>query len=199
MFGSMGSDPRSKSIGMQPMNNPTLAHPPANNPLTAALGYAARGWPVLPLHWPLGQGCSCGRRNCGNVGKHPLTEHGLHDGSLEPAEIRGWWTKWPDANIGIVTGQLSRLLVVDVDPRHGGLESLPRLESIIGPLPVSYTVTTGGGGTHYYFALPPGVAVPSSNGKIAPGIDIKADGGYIVAPPSLHKSGRCYERVEAAS
>jgi hypothetical protein len=101
---------------------------------------------------------------------------------------------WPDANVGIATGAESGLVVLDVDPRHGGDESLEELETRYGRLPLSPVVLTGGGGTHSYFAHPKSAALPnrSNLGGFA-GIDFKADGGYVVAPPSRHASGRAYE------
>jgi hypothetical protein len=70
-----------------------------------ALEYADHGWPVLPLWWPLGgHVCACERADCAKPGKHPLSRHGLHDASTDPAVIRRWWTRWPEANVGIRTG-----------------------------------------------------------------------------------------------
>ena len=89
-----------------------------------ALGYSARGQPVLPLHWPENGVCSCGNPNCGrSSAKHPLTPNGLKDATTNPEQIRNWWTRWPDANIGIVTGKVSGIVVVDVDAGKGGIES----------------------------------------------------------------------------
>jgi hypothetical protein len=162
----------------------------------AALYYATQfGWAVFPLHSAIAKGrCSCRRPDCGNVGKHPRTEHGFHDASRDPAVIKAWWEKWPDANIGIATGAVSGFIALDVDPRNGGEESLDTIIEQKGRLPDSVQSRTGGGGDHYLFAypadLPSGREVPS--GKLVAGIDIKADGGYIVAPPSVHSSGRPY-------
>lgn len=174
----------------QPNDSPTL---------TAALAYAARGWPVLPLHNPrtLAEGavaCSCGRATCESIGKHPRTPHGLKDASDDPNVIRGWWSRWPHANVGVRTGASSGLLVLDIDPRHGGDDSLVALEHAHGPLPPTVRAETGGGGSHLLYKHPGGV-VKSRSGAIvdAPGIDCKSDGGYIVAPPSLHASGALYQ------
>src|SRR5262249_10232780 len=103
--------------------------------LDAALAYAQRGWPVVPLHFPVPKGrCSCGNRGCGSVGKHPHTAHGLKDATTDPAQLRISWRDWPKANVGIVTGRESGLVALDVDPRHGGNESLAELEARV-PLP----------------------------------------------------------------
>jgi Bifunctional DNA primase/polymerase, N-terminal len=88
----------------------------------AALAYAARGFRVLPLHHPLqipsrsqsgGVGCSCGDPGCGPVGKHPRTRNGLHDATADPDRLARWWQRWPNANIGLVTGELADVLDVD--------------------------------------------------------------------------------------
>ncbi len=158
--------------------------------LDAALGYAARGWPVFPCHTPKGGGCDCHRADCGSPGKHPRTKNGAHDATTDAVQIERWWAMWPQASIGIATGAASGLYVLDVDPQHGGGDSLADLEREHGPLPDSPEVLTGGGGRHVVFAHPGG-HLPSAVG-IAPGLDIRADGGYIIAAPSLHESGRRY-------
>ena len=95
----------------------------------AALGYSPHGFLVLPLHTPVEGSCSCGAEGCSSPGKHPRTRRGHHEASIDPAQIRGWWEKWPEANIGIRTGAESGLVVLDVDPDHGGDESLAELET----------------------------------------------------------------------
>lgn len=172
---------------------PHVAQQAICGPLQAALEYAQRGWPVFPLHTPITGGCSCGRADCTNVGKHPRTKNGFKDAAIDEAKIREWWAKWPDANIGIPTGEASGLVVLDVDPRNGGEHALDDLQDENGKLPETPESLTGGGGQHILFAYPTdGVKVTGGTNKAGPGLDIKADGGYIVAPPSLHKSGRCY-------
>ena len=92
--------------------------------LELALTYARRGWPVLPLHIPLGPSlCSCQQKDCKSIGKHPRVPNGLKDATTDLNIIQCWWEKWPRSNIGIVTGSLSKLIVVDVDKRHGGDQS----------------------------------------------------------------------------
>lgn len=165
----------------------------------AALDYAARGWLVIPLHTPTPDGCSCGKADCPpkSHGKHPRTAHGLKDASRDPATIREWWTHWPDANIGIVTGPESGILVLDVDGKQGE-ESLIQFERRGSHLPDTYTIRTGGGGQHIYFLWPEGANVRNSQSKIASELDIRGQGGYVVAPPSLHASGARYEINESA-
>lgn len=104
--------------------------------------------------------------------------------------VRAWWRRWPDSNIGIVTGRVSGLAVLDVDPRSGGDRALGALEAVHGALPPTVESLTGGGGRHYWFALPDGLGVPS--GPLRAGLDLKAEGGMAIAPPSRHVSGRRY-------
>lgn len=145
----------------------------------AALDYLHRGWSVIPMRardkrpairWQEYQSVPAGER-----------------------EVRDWFRRWPDDNVGIVTGAVSGLLVLDVDPRHGGDASLARLEREHGPLPRTLEVLTGGGGRHLYFAHPGGNV--RNRVAIAPGIDLRGDGGCVVAPPSLHPGGRHYRWV----
>jgi hypothetical protein len=151
---------------------------------TAALQFIASGWPVLPVHAIREGRCTCGKLDCASPGKHPfgaLVPRGLKEGSTDEATIRRWWTHQPGANVGVLTGAPSGLVVLDVDPRHGGDERLAELERQHGPLPRTIEAATGGGGRHLFF-VHPGRRVPSR--PIAPGLDVKGDGGYVVAPPS---------------
>jgi predicted P-loop ATPase len=158
--------------------------------LDAALAYAKVGWFVFPLHSVRDRKCSCGRAECGNQGKHPRTMHGFKDATTDPAKIAEWWGQWPDANIGIACGD-SKLVVVDIDPRNNGDEGLVELERQFGQLPKTRTSLTGGGGWHIIYHVPMGTAPPRCWIPAWPvmGIEIKADGGYIVAPPSTHMLG----------
>src|SRR5687767_11602324 len=81
--------------------------------LKAALAYASRGWPVLPLHSPQDGQCSCRKQNCQNIGKHPWLPNGLKGASADPNTIRSWWLRWPTANVGIITGKESGFVVLD--------------------------------------------------------------------------------------
>jgi hypothetical protein len=147
--------------------------------LAAALAYAEAGLPVLPLR-----------------GKVPRNNNGLTGATTEAEIVREWWTRWPDANIGIRTGAESGLLVLDVDVQHGGGGTLKELEAKHGKLPETAQVLTGGGGRHYLFCHP-GRDVRNSAGRLGHGLDVRGDGGYIVAPPSVHESGRAYKWVRA--
>lgn len=142
----------------------------------AALDYLGRGWSVIPI--------AAGR-------KHPLVRWEDHQHRRADAdEVGRWYRRWPDAGIGIVTGMISGLVVLDIDPRHGGDDSLEDLERRFAPLPHTIEALTGGGGRHVYFAHPGGTI--RNRVGLAPGIDLRGDGGMVVAPPSLHPSGRRY-------
>jgi Bifunctional DNA primase/polymerase, N-terminal/Protein of unknown function (DUF3987)/Primase C terminal 1 (PriCT-1) len=162
-----------------------------NPKLTAALAYAKRGWRVIPINWVREDGaCSCANPGCDNIGKHPLTAHGVKDADLVEQTICTWWTNHPKANIGIATGAVSGIAVLDVDPRHGGRKSMCDLKNQFGQLPDGPRVYTGGGGVHVYFSHP-GPVLKNKVG-LFPGVDVRADGGYVLAAGSNHKSGRTY-------
>src|SRR5262245_11530662 len=151
---------------------------------TLVLGYAKAGLLVFPCWTVLqaddGYVCACGKGDCSRQGKHPLgsiVPRGLTDATSDIEKIKHWWMLKPDANIGIA---LNDYVVIDVDPRHGGDNSLAELEAKHGPLPKTRKARTGGGGEHIYFRLPRGVAVKNDNrGGLAPGLDVKAKGGYV--------------------
>lgn len=152
------------------------ARPEPNPARTAALDYLGRGWAVLPLR---------------PAEKRPLVRwEDYQDRAPNEAEVKGWFAAWPAANVGIVTGAVSGLVVLDIDPKHGGDESLAALERRHGPLPETLVARTGGGGQHRYFAHPGGVV--RNRAGLAQGIDVRGDGGYVVAPPSRHPSGGVY-------
>lgn len=157
-----------------------------------ALAYAARGWRVFPIYEcrATGTQCSCGNRKCTSPGKHPRTKTGLKEATLDATQIRAWWRQWPNANIGIATG--AGLVVADIDPRHGGDESWDALVEELGPLPDTVECLTGGNGRHVYLEEPKGTTVRNSASMLAPGVDIRGEGGYVVAPPSNHVSGGVY-------
>lgn len=142
----------------------------------AALNYMGRGWAVVPI---------------APAGKRPLVRwQAFQERPPTEGEIREWYARWPAAGVGVVTGVVSGLAVLDIDPRHGGTESLAELERDHGALPHTVEAITGGGGRHVYFASP-GRALKNRSG-LAPGIDLRAESGLVVAPPSLHASGRRY-------
>ncbi|RDD61039.1 bifunctional DNA primase/polymerase [Ferruginivarius sediminum] len=142
----------------------------------AALAYAALGWSVVPIV---------------PRGKRPLVSwEEFQSRRAGSDEIRTWFKRWPGAGVGVVTGFVSGLLVLDVDPRHGGEDSLAELCARHGALPVTVEAVTGSGGRHLYFRHP-GHGVANRAG-FAPGLDLRGDGGLVVAPPSGHPSGGHY-------
>jgi hypothetical protein len=153
-----------------------------------ALAYAGQGLRVLPLRSIDEDGhCDCGRTECRDDptkrGKHPRTANGWKDASSDEEQIRTWWEMWPEANVGIAT--VGGLVVVDVDPRHGGDETWATL--LEGhELPECPTVRTGSGGWHYYLY---GTVPRQGSGALGAGVDVKATvgdrAGYVVAPPSV--------------
>jgi hypothetical protein len=147
-----------------------------NGLLTAALDYARRGLAVLPLQ-------PHGKAPCGH-----LVPHGVKNATTDPATIRDWWQREHRANIGLRTG--CGLTVLDVDPRHGGDRALSaHLHTRSVRLAPTPEVATGGGGSHYYFAAPEHLRSARLPGG---GLELKADGGYVVAPPSIHPTGPRY-------
>jgi hypothetical protein len=178
-------------------------HVPASNPLLkAALEYAGRGWRVFPIHTPTSEGCSCQKPDCNRSrGKHPRNSNGVTGASSDASKIRGWWARWPDANIGVATGPESGIFVLDVDGAKGQA-SLGALE----PLPATLRANTGRTGAHaertgfhLYFTSPTGVNLRTNVGLLGKELDIRGAGGYVVAPPSLHTSGLRYEWASCES
>ena len=147
-----------------------------NHLLTAALSYAKAKHPIFPVK---------------EGGKTPLTPHGLKDASLAVATITQWWQQWPQANIGLCTGSIAGFFVLDIDGADGEA-SLAQLEQAYALLPPTVEAITGGGGRHLYFQMPQHHKISCSAGKIGLGLDIRGDGGYIIAPPSIHPSGKTY-------
>jgi hypothetical protein len=176
----------------------------------AALGYAARGIPVLPLHYPLPHhrdfqvltgdqqlaspvvrtSCSCRDPGCGQPAKHPLgslVPHGVKDATTNRARVLAWWTQRPQANIGLATGHAFDVLDVDGPAGERAIGQLAPAHGLqsSGPL-----VRTGGSGWHFYLA-------PTGLGNVHPRdleqVDWRGRGGYVVAPPSRHASGHPYQ------
>lgn len=157
--------------------------------ITTALQYARRGWYVLPLHTPKNGQCSCGDSACDHIGKHPRVCRWQTVASCDPTLIANWWRLWPNANIGILTGRKSNLLVLDSD--EGGAATI----ATNGGFDATPAVSTGHG-QHFYFTHP-GFAI-SNAVRFLPGLDIRSDGGLVVAPPSIHVSEQQYKWTVAS-
>lgn len=160
--------------------------------LEAALTYAHRGWAVLPVYGLKEDGtCACPGYGPCSPGKHPATRKGVYGATADVERIRAWGERWRVCNVGIRTGTVSGLMVLDIDKKHGGEKTLETLTGAHGPLPPTLECRTGGGGRHIYFRCPP-FMVRNSSGKVGWGLDVRGEAGYVVAPPSRHSSGAFY-------
>lgn len=149
-----------------------------NDMVKVALLYIAQGFKVFPV----------------KPDKKPLTQHGFKDATQTEAVVREYWTRWPDAGIALVT---NGLIVLDFDAKNSGLESKTAMEKKYGSLPSTRTHRTGGGGEHWIYRNPNGADLRNTVALAEyRGVDLRANGGYIVAPPSLHQSGRRYEVLD---
>jgi putative DNA primase/helicase len=166
--------------------------------LKAALRYAENGLPVVPFWWLKSDGtCACGKEKC-KRGKHPIIREWQKNASADTAQVTEWWTKYPYANIGVLCGERSGWLVLDVDAGHGGYETLAELEQRYGALPDTVTQISGGGGRHYVFRYEKSLDA-GNKVEIAKGLDIRSAGGLIVAAPSTHESGNKYRWADGHS
>ena len=147
--------------------------------LQTALDYVAQEFRIFPV----------------GPDKKPLTKHGLKDTTQTKLGVREYWGKRPTAGIGLVT---DGLVVLDFDAKKGGLESKAAIEAQYGPLPRTRTHRTGGGGLHYIYRNSNGADIRNTVGLGGyQGVDLRANGGYIVVPPSPHESGKRYEVLDA--
>lgn len=159
------------------MDNSTPTHPGIASTLDAVLRYADSGTPTFP----------CNPAPEKKLHKSPLTKNGFYDATTDPAQLAQWWEEHPCALIGLPTGTTTGTVVIDVDTIEGhgkdGPGSLEALQLEIGDLPQTRTIRTDSGGLHLYFKHPGG-ELKSGTDKLGPGLDVKAQGGYVIAPPS---------------
>lgn len=146
------------------------------NTITFAKKYAEQGWQSFPIK---------------ERDKTPIVKW-ADVATTEENMLVGWWDTMPEANIAIACGKRSGIIVLDVDAGHGGYESLTVLFEKYGPLPTTPVSKTGSGGEHIFFKHP-GIEIRNSAGKLGKGLDIRGDGGYVVAPPSIHPNGNAYQ------
>jgi hypothetical protein len=168
--------------------------------LDAVLQYTQRGWRVFPLHGIVNGRCTCGRRGCSSPGKQPLVRRGLYEATTDEAWVGYWWSRWRRANIGLATGAESGIAVVDID-LPSAVTSLDRLVEGQYELPRTLTGLTGGGGVHLIYRsrdaeLGNSVSRLPGIEEELPGVDLRANGGYVVAPPSVHRTGNRYEWLD---
>lgn len=159
----------------------------SNTSLLAALGYSQRlKFAVFPLHSIINGKCTC-NKVCTSPGKHPKTYDGLKSATTDLETIKRM--DWKSANIGIATGKISGFFVVDIDGETGK-ESIKQLKDHFKEWPETVEQITGSGGSHILFKHHEGIR---NRAELLPGVDIRGDGGYIVASPSNHISGNKYE------
>jgi hypothetical protein len=175
------------SPAREPLTRARVVPFPRKRNLDYALSYASKhGWPVFPLWWIDGDQCGCGNPQCRDPGKHPLGKlvpHGFKNAICDRATIKQWWGRYPNAGIAVATGRVSGLVVLDVDVKKGkqGLRSYSNLDREVGPIPATRTACTPSDGRHFYFQHVDGIGCA---GEFLPGLDLKGDAGYVVAPPS---------------
>lgn len=166
--------------------------------LESLLELVAQGWAVFPCHSIIDGQCTCGKGNCKSQGKHPRTVNGVKDASTDPAVIKQWDKTWPGANWALATGVASGVVVIDIDRKSGGFESAEEMDrNVPNAFIDTLRVLTGGGGRHLYYSCPPNSDYKNKVGWM-PGIDVRANGGYVLLPPSNHLSGGTY-RWEASA
>lgn len=159
--------------------------------------YCEEGWKIFPLHGiKTGTNlCTCGDPLCKSPGKHPRTPNGVRDATDDIATITTWFAGAQDTNIGIATGEKSGLVVVDLDSGKGG--DAKKLAADVEPTAFNTLRVQTGQGSHFYYRYPKGASVRNSAGKLGPHVDVRGDGGYVVAPPSKHVSGRQYTFLDS--
>ena len=175
-----------------PVTGKQLAVLNGQGPAEAALAYAALGWPVFPVApVDLATGhCGCKKgAACEEPGKHPLVRW-AERATTDARQLRGWWHWQPQANVAVVTGQASGLVVVDIDPHHEGDMTRKALEAAGHAFPPTLTARTRSGGWHLFYRAPEGRHVANTTGSLAgvgstPGIDVRGDRGYIIVAPSV--------------
>lgn len=142
---------------------------------------------IFPLH-DVAQGhCSCAEgMHCTRPGKHPRVADWQREASKRDSKVKAWWEKWPDANIGVLTGKPNGFIAIDIDPANGGW--LAYQDHLAGHLPPTYSPLTGSGGQHIWLKYPAGVQVTNKN-KFPKGLDVRGDGGFVVAAPSVTNKG----------
>ena len=150
--------------------------------------FCNRGWPIFPLYWLEAGQCTCGSDKCNSPGKHPLIAGGFKSSSTDIDEVQAWHNQWPKANWGMRTGDIKSggagILVVDIDAKSDGLMTWEILRAE-NPGPIeTITIETGGGGTHLWFEYPADLKRSINFRTLGKGIDIRANDGYVLIPPS---------------
>lgn len=163
--------------------------------LENAKAYSQLGFSLFPCHSRDDSGnCTCGKSDCRDIAKHPLTQSGFKDATTNESKLSQYFSgDFAKANIAIATGDPSGVSVIDVDD----IGSLSQLESLHGSLPITWTAQTGSGGKHYYFRHDERWKNVKNSQKFAGGLDVRTTGGYVLLPPSLHKTGNRYQWLKS--
>jgi predicted P-loop ATPase len=193
-------------IATEPVQSTDLPDETPTTMLDEALALAAEGFEVFPI-WHCVDGiCACRKaETCDKPAKHPRCYEGHTRATTDEEQIRMWWNGGiePHAGLGWECSEFSNIgvrvpddaIVADIDPRNGGLETAADIEDTLG-FPETRTAESGSGGWHLYYRVPAGLAYPASLNHIGPGIDIKQRSGYVLAPPSVHRSGGRYQWLD---
>lgn len=154
-----------------------------NNNIATALQAAEVGFPVFPAN---------------PENKRPLIKDWPNLASRDPNQIRTWWSQFPRAMTGAVTGDASGFFVLDIDVKNGedAFEKLKNLQRLYGEFSSTLMVKTASGGLHLYFKMPDGINLRNSAGKLATGVDIRANGGYVIFPGSIRADGQSYKILD---
>lgn len=158
--------------------------------------YVNMGWYIFPCHSIDRGRCTCrDGATCTSPGKHPRTARGVKDATNDIETVRMWAASYPETNWGLACGRLSGVVVVDIDPRHGGFDSFDEYEAqrTTGPLPPTLVAISGGGGRHHFFKFPADGQPLKNRVDWMPGVDIRSDGGYVILAPGSHISGGFYQ------
>src|SRR5699024_58379 len=153
-----------------------------NSNLSVAIAYSQMlKWSIFPIYYKT---------------KRPITQHGFHDATNDMEQIKRWWSEYPNANIGLPTGKVNDIIVIDIDPRNNGNYSFERLIDEHEPFPHTVECLTGGGGNHIYFKYDERINKSTIQGY--DGIDVQGNGKYVVLPPSTHPNGKKYHWEESS-
>jgi hypothetical protein len=168
---------------------------------TTLVMFSKHGFRLLPINSMINGQCTCSRGSeCPEKsrGKHPRIMAWQENATTGLVQLTKWMKQWPNTNWAMACGPESKVWVLDIDNHKNGYESLKRLEEEVGKLPETVRVKTGGGGLHIYFAWPADGSLITNKVDLTEyeGIDVRGEGGYVVVPPALHRSGNRYEWIE---
>lgn len=162
------------------------------NKIAFAQYYSQKGLAVFPCHTNENGKCSCGKDQCKDVAKHPLTLSGVKDATKDIEEIKKYFGGDYDiANIAIAAGEPSGVWILDVDDET----SLTNLEAVHGALPKTWKAQTGSGTWHYFFKYNENVSKLKNAVKFNGNLDVRTTGGYVIVAPSIHRSGNQYKWI----